>query len=211
MQVTVQVVLLVATAITALANWWSRLRENDRIETWTKPLTTLLVIGLALVSGAPASHITIAVVALMLCLCGDVALMPVIDKFVIGLACFLLGHLVFIALFAQYGMSDWWLGAGAGVLAAVLIATAGRRIVAAAAAQNAALRIPVLAYLTVISSMAICGWATGQPWVVAGTTLFVVSDALLGWRQFVSPHRWMGPAVMITYHGAIASLALSLW
>jgi len=34
---------------------------------------------------------------------------------------------------------------------------------------------------------------------------------LLGWRQFVRPQAWMSLAVMVTYHGAIVSLALSLW
>jgi uncharacterized membrane protein YhhN len=210
-QVVVQVALLIAAVASALANWWSRLKDNTRVEAWSKPLTTVLVIGLALVSGAPTAQIATAVAALVLCLLGDVALMPAVDKFVVGLACFLLGHLVFIVLFAEYGMGTWWLGGAAGVFALVLVASAGRRIVSAATARDGGLRLPVVAYLTVISSMAVCGWATGQPWVVAGTTLFVISDALLGWRQFVRPHGWMGPAVMITYHGAIASLALSLW
>lgn len=206
-----QVALLLAFAVAALANWWSRWRANDRVETWSKPLATLLVIGMALASGASTGAVVIAVVALVLCLAGDVALMPVVDNFVLGLVCFLLGHLVFIGLFAKYGWPTWWLGGVAAGLAAVLVATAGRRIVAGAAAKDAALRIPVLAYLTIISAMAICGWATGMGWVIAGTTLFVISDSLLGWRQFVKPHAWMAPLVMITYHGAIASLALSLW
>lgn len=206
-----QVALLIAFGVVAPANWWSRWRSNDRVETWSKPLATILVIGLALASGAPTGHIVVGVIALVLCLAGDVALMPIIDNFVLGLVSFLLGHLVFIGLFAQYGWPKWWLGGVAAALAAVLVATAGRRIVAGAAAKDAGLRIPVLAYLTIISAMAICGWATGMGWVIAGTTLFVISDSLLGWRQFVQPHAWMAPAVMITYHGAIASLALSLW
>jgi uncharacterized membrane protein YhhN len=69
----------------------------------------------------------------------------------------------------------------------------------------------VLAYLVVISSTAVVGWSTAMPWVIAGTTLFVVSDSILGWREFVSQKPWMPLAVMVTYHGAIASLALSLW
>lgn len=81
-----------------------------------------------------------------------------------------------------------------------------------AAAESAPeLRLPVVAYLGVISAMAVCGWATGRGWVIAGTTLFVVSDSLLGWRQFVRSHAWMAVAVMVTYHAAIVSLALSLW
>lgn len=206
-----QVALFITTGLSALANWWSRWRDSDRLEAWSKPLTTILVIGLALASGAPRSQIIVAVVALALCLAGDVALMPAIDKFVVGLASFLLGHVVFIVLFAQYGMDHAVLGAVALVGAVVLAATAGRKIVQGAATQDAALRIPVLAYLAVISSMAVCGWATGKPWVIAGSVLFVLSDSLLGWRQFVREHSWMAVAVMVTYHGAIASLALSLY
>ncbi len=206
-----QVVLLIATAGAALANWWSRLSSNDTVERWSKPLTTILVIALALVSGAPGSQIAVAVVALTLCLVGDVALMSIVDRFVLGLGAFLLGHLVFIVLFAQYGLTEPALAAVALLLVVILVATAGRTIVQGAADGDPALRIPVTAYLVVISSMAVCGWATGQAWVIAGTTLFVISDTVLGWGQFVRDRRWMSVVIMVTYHGAIASLALSLW
>jgi uncharacterized membrane protein YhhN len=207
----VQIALLVATGLAALANWWSRLRPNDRLETWSKPLTTVFVIGLALVSGAPTGQIVVAVVALTLCLAGDVALMPAIDKFVVGLAAFLLGHLVFIVLFVQYGLESAPFAGSAVILAALLAATAGNVIVQGAAHADPKLKLPVLAYLVIISSMAVVGWSTAMPWVIAGTTLFVVSDSILGWRQFVNQKSWMPLAVMVTYHGAIASLALSLW
>jgi uncharacterized membrane protein YhhN len=203
--------LLTATALSALANWWSRVGHSERIETWSKPLTTSLVIVVALVSGASTAHIVTAVIALALCLGGDVALMSLVDNFVLGLASFLLGHLVFIALFIQYGMPHVALAGVAFALMVGLAATAGRRIVRGAISHDAKLRIPVSAYLLVISAMTVCGWATGRGWVIAGTTLFVISDSLLGWRQFVRERAWMAVAVMITYHGAIVSLALSLW
>ncbi len=206
-----QVALLVATGLAALANWWSRFHHSDRVEAWAKPLTTMLVIGLALANESPTGQVATAVIALALCLEGDIALMPAVDKFVVGLASFLLGHLVFIVLFAQYGMPHLALGAIALVLVTALAATAGRHIVRAAAESAPELRLPVVAYLGVISAMAVCGWATGRGWVIAGTTLFVVSDSLLGWRQFVRSHAWMAVAVMVTYHAAIVSLALSLW
>lgn len=206
-----QLTLLVATGLAAFANWWSRLRDSVRLEQWAKPLTTMLVILLAVSSESSTGQVATAIIALVLCLEGDIALLPAVDKFVLGLASFLLGHLVFIALFVQYGMPELVLGGVAMVLVAVLGGTVGARVVQGAARKDPALRIPVAAYLLVISAMAVCGWATGNGWVIAGTTLFLISDALLGWRQFVRPQPWMSLAVMVTYHGAIVSLALSLW
>ncbi len=206
-----KVALLVATVLVALADWWSRWKDDARVERWAKPLATIGVIGLALVSGAPGDRVAVAVVALVLCLAGDVFLMPMLDKFVLGLASFLLGHLVFIVLFVKYGLDNPTLGGIALMMAAVLIASVGMVVVKGAAAKDRALKTPVLAYLCVISAMAAVGWATGLPWVIAGSTLFVVSDAVLGYRQFVQARPWMPVAIMVTYHGAIASLALSLW
>ena len=211
-----QVTLLAATALAAITNWFTRWRDNEDLETWVKPLTTMLVIGLAIANDAEIKYSGIAVVALVLCLEGDIALLPAIDKFIVGLASFLLGHLAFIVLFVRYGMPHRGLGAIAVGGAVVLTATAGRAIVRGAARKDAALRIPVVAYLLVICTMTVCGWATGRGWVIAGTTLFVISDTLLGWGRFANDRvandtRWHSTAVMVTYHGAIAFLALSLW
>ena len=206
-----QLTLLVATGLAASANWWSRLRDSNRLEQWTKPLVTMLVIGIALSNDSSTGQVSTAVIALVLCLEGDIALLPAVDRFVLGLASFLLGHLVFIALFVQYGLPKLALAGGALVLVAALIGTVGIRVVQGAARKDPGLRLPVAAYLLVISAMAVCGWATGRGWVIAGTTLFVISDALLGWRQFVRPRAWMSVAVMVTYHAAIVSLAISLW
>ena len=215
-----QVTLLAAATLAAITNWFARWRDNEALETWVKPLTTMLVIGLAIANDAEIKYSGIAVVALVLCLEGDIALLPAMDKFIVGLAAFLLGHLAFIVLFVRYGMPHRGLGAIAVGGAVVLAATAGRVIVRGAARKDAALRVPVIAYLLVICSMTVCGWATGRGWVIAGTTLFVISDTLLGWGRFAradntvantTESKWLATAVMVTYHGAIAALALSLW
>lgn len=210
-----QVALLTAAALAAITNWIVRWRNNRAIETWVKPLTTMLVIGLAIANDSEIKYSGIAVVALVLCLEGDIALLPAIDKFIVGLASFLLGHLAFIVLFVRYGMPNRGLEAIAVGGMVILAATAGRAILRGAARKDRALRIPVLAYLLVISTMTVCGWATGRGWVIAGTTLFVISDTLLGWGRFASDTdedaAWHSTAVMVTYHCAIAALALSLW
>ncbi len=215
-----QVTLLTITALAAMTNWWARWRDNHKIETWVKPLTTMGVIGLAIANDAEIKFAGIAVVALVLCLEGDIALLPAIDKFIVGLASFLLGHLAFILLFVRYQMPHRGLGAIALGGAVVLAATAGRVIVRGAARKDPAMRWPVVAYLVVICAMTVCGWATGRGWVIAGTTLFVISDTLLGWGRFAvdddkgrvsNNSAWRSTAVMVTYHCAIAALALSLW
>lgn len=211
----IQAALVAATALSAITNWVARWRNDQRLERWVKPLTTMLIIGLAMANDAEIKYSGIAVVALVLCLEGDIALLPAVDKFVVGLASFLLGHLAFIVLFARYGMPHRGLAAIAAVGAVVLVGTIGRSIVSGAARTDKALRIPVVAYLLVICTMTVCGWASGRGWVIAGTTLFVISDTLLGWGRFARERqvtdRWHAVAVMVTYHGAIAALALSLW
>lgn len=212
------IVLLTVTALAALTNWWARWSDKRALESWVKPLTTMCVIGLAIGNDSTIRYSGIAVVALVFCLEGDIALLPAINKFIVGLASFLIGHLVFIVLFVRYEMPDRTLGAIALAGALVLAATAGRVIVRGAARKDPAMRWPVMAYLVVISAMTVCGWATGRGWVIAGSTLFVISDTLLGWGLFVhdgtaaaTRKRWHSVAVMVTYHGAIAALALSLW
>lgn len=211
------VALVVAIALLAVANWWSRLEGSGgsddlrtRVEALTKPLVTLGIAVLALAADAGTVG-TLTVIALLLCLAGDVALLPAVDRFVIGLAAFLVGHVIFVASFIVRGLDRPALGGVALIAAALLIATVGNVIVRGATASSRSLRRPVLGYLIVIAAMAAVGWATGAPLVVAGSTAFVVSDAVLGWRQFVRPVRAGGLIVMATYHLAIGLLALSLW
>ena len=58
--------------------------------------------------------------------------------------------------------------------------------------------------------MFVVGWATGNWLIMVGSAAFILSDSILGWGQFVFERRWMHLAIMVTYHVAIVSLALSL-
>jgi uncharacterized membrane protein YhhN len=93
---------------------------------------------------------------------------------------------------------------------ALLVATAGRRIVAGARSADQRLVGPVVAYLTVISAMLVAAAAAGNGWAVIGAALFVVSDTILGWNRFVRSSPPLAPAIMITYHLAQAALVVSL-
>jgi uncharacterized membrane protein YhhN len=52
--------------------------------------------------------------------------------------------------------------------------------------------------------------ATGSTWAILGAALFVASDSVLGWRQFVADARWMPITIMVTYHLGEAGLVASL-
>lgn len=201
---------LVCTVIAALVNWSTRIRPNTRLETISKPLTTILVIWVAIAADGPRPATILAVIGLVCCLAGDIALLDVVDQFVVGLAAFLVGHVVFIAMFATLHLDRPAWGIAAAVVLAVHAGVIGRRIVLGAIAQDRALQFPVTAYLLVISSMTVVGVMTGRWWAIAGAAAFVVSDTVLGWRAFVREQAWMALIVMVTYHAALVGLALSL-
>jgi uncharacterized membrane protein YhhN len=211
----VQAAVAVASVVAAgaaIANWWSRWRDDARVELVSKPLATIAVAALAVVAADDVSTgaVVAAVVGFGCCLAGDVALLPAVDRFVTGLVCFLVGHLAFVVMFVLLGLDRWGLGlvALAGAVAVALMA--GRPIVAGARSSDPGLAVPVQVYLAIICAMAVVGWSTGRPAALAGSASFVASDAMLGWRQFVRSRRWMPVAVMVTYHGALAGVALSL-
>ncbi|MEO6123132.1 MAG: lysoplasmalogenase [Ilumatobacteraceae bacterium] len=201
---------LICTAIAALTNWYTRIRPNQRLETVSKPLTTILVMWVAVAADGPPTPTVLAIIGLVFCLAGDIALLDVIDQFIVGLVCFLFGHIVFIAMFASLHLPHplWGVIAALGLIVHAVIV--GRRIVAGATRKEPALRIPVTAYLVVIMSMTVVAAMTGTAWGIVGALAFVLSDTLLGWRAFVAEKPWMAPAVMITYHAALVGLALSL-
>ena len=202
------IVALIATAVAALTNWYSRWRRNDRLELFSKPLTTVGAIAVAALAGGPTTATVVAVVALALCLVGDVALLPAVDRFVVGLAAFLLGHIAFIVMFVERGLDRWRLAGVAIVGCALLLGTAAVPIIRGATSKG--FGMPVRAYLVVISSMCIIGWSTGNWLIMIGAAAFIISDSILGWGQFVAERRWMHLAIMVTYHVAIVSLAASL-
>ena len=202
------IIAFIATAIAALANWYSRVKQNDRVESISKPLATVGAIAIATLADGPTAATGATIVALSLCLVGDVALLPAIDRFVVGLAAFLLGHIAFIVMFGLRGFERWALAGVAVIGCALLLGLIALPIVRGAAAKGFGL--PVRVYLVVIASMCVLGWATGNWLIMLGSTAFIVSDSVLGWGQFVTERKWMHLAVMVTYHVAIVSLAASL-
>jgi uncharacterized membrane protein YhhN len=197
-------------AVAAVANWVSRAYDHRPTELWSKPLALIGLIGVAVCLDPidPAVRAWF-VVALICSLAGDVFLLDD-RRFVFGLVAFLLGHLAYTAGFVAAPEWRWWAAITATVAMIVLVAAVGRHIVAAARRDDPGLGAAVVAYLTIISTMAIAAAAAGNAWAIGGAVLFVVSDTILGWRRFVAERPWMPVAIMVTYHLGQAGLVASL-
>jgi uncharacterized membrane protein YhhN len=199
-------------AVAAGANWWSRLGDGRRrTELWSKPIALIALIAVALAL-QPADQLVRAwfVTALVCSLAGDVFLLYGDRYFVSGLVSFLLAHLAYTFGFVAF---DDWSSAGfivGAAMMAVLALAVGVRIVAAARREDRVLGPAVVSYLLAISLMFCAAMATGSMWAILGAAMFVASDSVLGWRQFVADARWMPVTIMATYHLGQAGLVASL-
>ena len=158
------------------------------------------------------------IAALALSAAGDAFLAQDGERpFTAGLASFLAAHLAYVALFAMLGQglgllaAQPWRLALAAVVSVAGVVLLGRLL----PAVGPALRAPVSAYVAAILAMMLAASTVADPLVVAGATLFVVSDAILAIEKFLlpaaSPHRrWTGPAVWILYFLAQLSITIGV-
>lgn len=204
-------VCAVLSGLLAIAADWNERRHRSFY--LLKPLTTLLILALAL-AAAPEDvrYQHWIALALALSLAGDVCLMfPGNRWFVGGLASFLLAHVAFAAAFLLgVGSVDppAWLAAVvfyAGALLFVLLPRAGR------------LKLPVLVYCLVLAAMVFTAAARHASLAsdeslraLCGALLFLLSDSLLGWRRFVGRFRYAQAAILSTYWAAIGLIAGSV-
>ena len=207
-------VLLALAAVAAAADWVAVTRRPGAraLEYVAKPLTLALLVGVAIaIDPADDAQRAWFVVALLLCLAGDVFLMLPTEQFVAGLASFLLGHLAYVVGFTlEDGFSAFGLAVGV-VVVAIAGATLGRRVLAAVRrGAEPALVGPVVAYIAVISAMVACAIGSGDPVAVVGAGLFYGSDLTIALTRFEQPRRWGPLTIMVTYHLAQALLVVSL-
>ena len=200
--------LLLVAALAAVVDWIAVARDTKRLEYVAKPATTLALIGAAaLLDPALPERRWLFVLALVLSLAGDVFLMLRNERFVAGLASFLLAHIAYIAGLSR-GAGDMLLPAVVAVVAVIAYAAiVGRPIVRGAGDD---LRVPVVLYMVALSIMVILALTRG-PWLAAvAAVVFLASDSILAWNKFVTPKPWMRLGVIVTYHLAQAGFVVSL-
>jgi len=180
-----------------------------------KPLAAAAFVWLALKLGATdTSYGNWMLAALILCMVGDLFLMPDDERsFLAGLTAFLCGHLLFAVAFVQLPSNPTGLVLS-GVPALLLLVLVWRWLMPQV---NREMKIPVLVYVLVITAMLMCaGLTAGQPaapLIIVGAWGFAFSDIAVARRQFVRPDSrmnglWGTPLYFLSQMILAASVAL---
>ena len=207
------IILSTCVLLTAALTIWSDANGRRRLFRVSKPLTTVLVITVALIARTPvpAAYKTLILAGLLCSLLGDIALMFPDKWFTAGLVSFLAAHVFYILAFKP--------GPGRPVSAGMLLPFIifGLLMFRILAPSLGRLKVPVLVYMAAITAMA--GLAAGRfvynggtrPLLAfAGAVLFLISDSVLAYDRFAKK---IGPAQAIilgTYFPAQLLIALSI-
>jgi uncharacterized membrane protein YhhN len=211
--VTVDAVLVVAFAVLAIADWVVIWRGEDRRRPITKTLATVALVVIAAVVGDMAGDARIAlIVAIVLCLAGDVFLLRDDDtSFLAGLGSFALGHGAYVVTALLIGVTWPRLAWAFPFLLAVLgFQTATKMLAGARRHGGNPMLTAVAIYSAIISAMVITATGTSS-WVAAlGAMLFATSDSIIGYNRFVRPVDSADLPIMVTYHAGQVLLILGL-
>ncbi len=177
-----------------------------------KPLTTALILLLAATAATETPAYRNAILAgLAFSFLGDVFLMLPKDRFIPGLAAFLIAHVWYVAAFTH------GIGFHTAVLPLLPYLAGGLALMFVLWPHLGKMRAPVLVYGVVIVVM---GWQAAARWdalggtgpllAALGATLFIVSDAALALNRFARPFPAAQALILTTYYAAQWMIALSV-
>lgn len=207
-----------AVAASAAAAIVAAYRGNRRGVFLFKPLTTVLIIAAVLWISPPGeSHYPMWILLGLLCsLAGDVFLMLGAERFLYGLASFLVAQVVYARAFTlgvgfDAAQLPWLVPFACYALLVVIVlwkglaepALRGAVIVYAAA-------IAVMAWRAAVRLQAPTVPLTGGALALAGACCFLASDAVLAVNRFRKPFRLGEPLTLATYWAAQLLIALSV-
>ncbi|MCH7764543.1 MAG: lysoplasmalogenase [Candidatus Marinimicrobia bacterium] len=193
-----KVILYIILVIVAII---TNYRFRNSVYKFAKTLPVLMLI--LLVGGSylynPNTYSLTILIGLIFCLGGDILLLfP--DYFKTGLFSFLTGHFWYIGAFTIGTLVFSWPTTLFIALTAVLMITQLWE-------SSEKLRIPVLIYILVISTMVVTAWShfysvlTPLSQVAAlGATLFMISDSILAWNRFKTPFKSAEGIILLTYY-----------
>ncbi len=203
--------LLGLAGLLAAGDWLAVARGSTGLEYVCKPGALVALVGVAATLDPSYGDVRAwFVVALLLSLAGDVLLMLPSDRFVPGLASFLLAHLAYVVGLTRHGGSAAAVAIATIPVVAVAAFLGARFLRAARAAGQQELVGPLVAYMAVIAAMVTCAVASGVVLAAVGAVLFMASDALIAETRFVGKRARAPVVIIVTYHLGQAGLTLSL-
>ncbi len=211
--------LLYCSIAVAVLNWIFTGRQSRPGIYLTKPLVMVLLISWMAREGWGEANLGLFpllwfVGSLVFCLGGDVFLMLGQKWFRPGLAFFLIGHLFYIRGFSQwFNPGNYLPGTVILIILIILIGVSvARKLFDGSPALNMrSLRIPILLYSVVISTMLLTAlsllfdpaWPLALSGLISfGAACFYLSDLMNAWHRFVRPIRSGGVWIMCSYHAA---------
>lgn len=180
-----------------------------------KPLAAAAFVWLALsLDATSTTYGNWLLAALILCLVGDLLLMPDNERsFLAGLTAFLCGHLLFAVAFLHLSANPMGLVVSS-VPALGLLVIVWRWLLPHVSRD---MKIPVVIYILVITAMLLCaGLTAGQPpaiLIIGGAWGFACSDLAVARRQFIQPSSrlngvWGTPLYFLSQMVLACSVAL---
>ncbi len=172
-----------------------------------KLLPMILIIVLAILTKAEniIPYKTLIIIALIFCAFGDYTL----QWFIIGLSCFLVGHLFYIRAFltAKESAAPLLITVCIGLYGAIMMIWIGGSLIQE---DNIVLAMAVFTYMIVILVMGWTSFKTGSKLAIAGALLFIISDSILAINKFMFPVEYSHQLIMLTYYSAQILMALSI-
>ncbi|MCS6828162.1 MAG: lysoplasmalogenase [Caldilinea sp.] len=206
--------LTAAAVCSGIAYIWAIYAGAPVLRYLFKPLTTVLILLVALTLPEPVSPLYRILIAagILFCLAGDVFLMLPGDFFLWGLVGFLIAHLFFIAAYLEQAG-----GFHVHRFLLILFAIYGVILLYLLWPHVGPLRLPVLIYALVLLCM---GWQAGELWwsvrslsallALGGALLFLVSDSILALDKFRAPIPHRDLLIMSSYYAALLLIAWSV-
>ncbi len=178
---------------------------------WLKIAASTGFLATALAAGAlRGGYGRTILAALVLCWWGDYFLTRGSEtSFLLGLSAFLLGHLGFAVAFLIHGITPRWT-----LAAAVMLLIPAMAVYLWLEAQLGPMKLPVCAYIAVISLMlALAAGTRGHGatrLILIGAALFYASDLFVARQKFATPSPWNPLIGLPLYYTAQVCLAASV-
>ncbi len=176
------------------------------------PFTPILIALIALLAPAPENTLYkwAVVFGLALSLAGDIFLLLPRNRFIFGLVAFLIAHISFTLAFTSEG---FYLS----LLAFIPFAIFGALMIGLLWPGLGKLRLPASVYALALMVM---GWQAAGRWLdigssssliaFVGAVLFIISDSIMIFHRFRSPHRYARLIYMSVYYLALWLITMSV-